>query len=486
MAEPIAALIVRILADTSEMVTGVKNVSGQLDAFENRVTKMGKVIAGVFTATAIAGFAREIMAEVSQIDTAAKKVGTSSEEFQRFSYAVKQTGGEIDGAINAVVSLTDKFSNGDAGLLAVLKKLNIGFDEFKAKDPVQRFISLAGAINSVTDPTKQLELRLEALGTKGVAALTAVDSEFATLAKNAPTYSDETIKALKRVEDGWDALWAKVKVGAAESAVALKDFLDFSKTQFFDENGAPKFIGGSGDVRDNPTPRPGNNLPPALGFGGVDPNDPKALAVALADLDLKYSQVAAAAKRADDEWDQQIFILKALKIEAPSVADALDQLMAKMGTTTKVEQMTQRILDLAMRTRDLRLEQEQLMEAINPGSTQIAGDDTDKAIFDLRSDPRNFGPDGNLTPQALEIETLLIQNANLRSLRNTLRPASPTAVPSSFGSVFPGQGAGLSTNITINAQGGWWDSPDRINQMARLVEDSIAKRSGLANTYTRR
>ncbi len=92
MAEPIAALIVRILADTAEMVTGVKNVAGLLDTLESRVMKFGKGIAAGFTVAAVIDFTQEIIADAGRIADAAQRVGAGAEEFQRFAYAVKQSG----------------------------------------------------------------------------------------------------------------------------------------------------------------------------------------------------------------------------------------------------------------------------------------------------------------------------------------------------------------------------------------------------------
>lgn len=488
MAEPIAALIVRILADTSEMVTGVKNVSGQLDAMENRVGKFGKVLAGVFTVQAVAGFAKEILADVDRIDTAAKRLGASTDEFQRFSFAIKQSGGDAATATAGIVSLTEKLGSGDAGLFSVLRKLNINLDEFKAKDAVARFVELATAINGVSDPTQRLELRLEALGAKGEKALAAIDENFRRLADNAPTYSAETIQALKRIEDGWDRLWTKFKAGSAELAVAFKDFLDPTKTQVIDADGNIKFFSGTGE-----TPAPPKSpltAPPALGPGGVDPNDAKALAVAFADLDLQMVQVQASTKNAKEEFDATNAVLKMLKMEVGNLAGAMVPLMEAFGTTTKVDQFAQRIMALAQRSAELRAEQERLMEVIAPGSSKFTGsDDVERDIFNLRNDPRNFDRRGNLTPQALDIEARLLDIAGLRANAAQLGRLTPSVAPSvPFGGPIPGLPSGAigSTQITINAQGSWWDSPDRLNQLGRLVEDSIARRSGLTNTYTRR
>jgi len=495
MAEPIAALIVRILADTSEMVTGVKNVAGQLDTLESRIGKFGKVLAGVFTMQAAAGFAKEILADVDQIDTAAKRLGASTEEFQRFSFAIKQSGGDATTASAGIVSLTERLGTGDTGLLSVLRKLNINLDEFKQKDAVSRFVELATAINGVSDPTQRLELRLEAMGAKGEKALAAVDENFQNLAANAPVYSDETIQALKRIEDGWDSLWLRIKAGAAETAIALKDFLDPTKTQILDENGAPKYYSGSGELSDMKNPAAPNNLPAPLGLGGVDANDAKALAVAYADLDLQLTQVQGSAREAKEEFDSTNAVLKLLKMEVGNLAGAMGPFLDAFGTTTKVEQLTQRIIDLATRSAELRREQERLLEVINPGSQKMAGDDTDAAIFELRSDSRNWGKDGFLTPQALQLESDLINTASLRQAasmtqaRNLVPASNPSGFSSVIGRVPSASNFASVVNptpaqITIDARGSYWRDPQMMNELGRLVEDAIAGRG--TGAYSRR
>lgn len=499
MAEPIAALIVRILADTAEMVTGVKNVSGQLDSLESKVGKFGKAIAGVFTVQALIGFSKQILSEVAAIDTAAKRLGASSEEFQRFSYAVKQSGGDAEAATAGIVSLTDKLASGDSGLLNVLRKLNINIDEFKAKDPITRYMELGLAIAGVSDPAKQLELRLEALGTKGEAALASINSEMSDLAKDAPVYSEETIQALKQAEDIFEHLWMTIKVGASEAVVALAsvgkaaDELAKKRQRQGAVNKSEGFLGQADAYADLPDPMnpgapagPPKNIP-TLGPGGVDPNDAKAMAVVLADLAIEYTKVKHAAEAIDEEWKRQIDILKMLKIEATPVSDAIGQLMDRMGTSTKVDQFTNRIITAAQRIAALTAETERLMEIINPGSTKLAGDDVDREIFKLRSDPRNFKQDGNLTDQALEIESLLLNNFSLQLLANQVKPVGNPQLGTVMGSNRPGFASVMNpTSVTINAQGGFWNNPDQLNQLGRLIEDVLAGRQRGSDPYSRR
>lgn len=481
----------KVEAALSDISTGGKKASDQLDKLGSSVSGFGKVLAGVFTAQKVISFAKEIIADVDRIDTAAKRLGASSTHFQQFSYAIEQSGGNAEQATAGIVLLTDKLANNDKGLLGVLRKLNIDLETFSNTDAVVRFTQLGTAIAGVEDPAERLELRLEAMGTKGEKALAAIDDKFRELSENAPVYSAESIAALEAMGDSFDDLWMRVKIGAAESALAIKDFLDWRKTMMLDEHGAPKFFGGTGDVKDNPTPKAPNNLPAGLGPAPLDPNDPKALALAMGNLSREAETLAAKNKRLADEtkaakeqFDSMNWVLKMLKMEVGNTASAMGPLMDAFGVSTKVDQFAQRIINLANRSAELRREQERLLELISPGSSKLSGDDTDAQIHELRSDSRNW-QGGNLTPQALDIEARLLDIANLR---NVAAKMAPVPVPSAggFGAQFPGGFSPGVTNITVNAQGSWLDTPDRMNQLARQIEDNIAKRSGLTNTYSRR
>lgn len=540
---PIAALIVKVLTDHAELITGVKTVTKELDGLSSTVGAIGKTLAGAFTAGAITAFANDILNDIDAIDVGARKLATSREEFQRISFAVRQTGGDMEKTSAAVVLLTDKLASGDAGLYSALRKLNISIEEFKAKDPSDRFISLASAINGVTDPTRQLELRLEALGPKGVEALASIDAEFEKLAKNAPVYSQETINALKEAGDAYDAFWASVKTGSAEAFVALKNFLDLSKTQVLDENGAPKYYSGSGDVKDNPIPRPGSygddgkfkpssNSPASLGFGGVDPNNEKEMATALADLALKYQQLQDAEKEELDTRKASVFVWQTLKMEVKDLADAMGPFLKAFETSTAVENFSQRIIDAAVRVAALRRETDAITGRIS-GANPVSEDpidalnrDAQKKIDELRKDSRNWGKDGNLTAQALDEEDAILDNVNMKVLAlkmgfddvtksatdhlgiinqvgdayNKLRApqandldvqarrddiSKAAAEHRYFGPVtqnglpdFEKLGLGNTTNnITNNFTFGPLDDPRNMDRIARSIDDMLARRA---------
>jgi len=496
MAEPIAALIVRILADTSEMVTGVKNVTGQLDSFENRVAQFGKALAGYFSAQAVIGFGKQIIAEIDQIDSASKRIGASSEEFQRFSYAVTQSSGDAAGALAGIVSLTDRLAQGDAGLLGVLKRLNISFDEFNARDPIARYRDLALAIAAVESPTERLELRLEAMGAKGEKALAAIDSGFDELMTNAPVYTDEMIKQIDRADKAFDRVLQNMKVNLVNSLAEMRDiFTGKSIRDSFDF---------AGDVRrGNPGDRPPIGKDPKSSSGtldkrwvvdgplgpAMDPNDANQLAVALAHLELemvkvKNAQDAEAAsadklRKASEQLSAEFYLNRA------AVAALAAEFEKEFPKDSFIEGLDRAAADAKTRISELIEEEKKLRDIITPGWNTVAGDDVDAEIFKLRQNKNNW-INGNLTPEALEVEHRLINNFNMRSLANMLRPAATPTMPSA-GAMFPGMATpGGPTHITINAQGSWWDSPDRMNQMTRMIEDSIARRSGLTNTYSRR
>lgn len=509
MAEPIAALIVRILADTAEMVTGVKQVTGQLDTLENRVMKFGKALVGYFSVQAIAGFANQILAEVDAIDTGAKRIGAGVVEYQQFQYALKQTSGDAIDAAQNIASLNERIGSNDNGLLGVLRKLNINFDEFRAKDPIQRYVELGIAISGVADPAERTALRVEALGAKGEKALAGIDAAFKDVSANAPVYSEETVAALDRVGNMFDDLWQAIKVGSAEAIVALADVgkaadeLAKKRQRQGAQNKSEGFLSSTDVLPEladpmNPglpvSPSRGNQLPALIGPGGVDPADAQAMAVALADLALKYEVSKASAADAKEQWDAGIGVLRALKMEITNLTGAMGPFLDAFGTTTKVENLTQRILDLATKSAQLREEQERLLGVLNPGSVKPAGDGVEAEILKLRGDSRNW-MNGNLTPQALQLEADLLNTANLRLAVNSMPTPNlkPVANSSGFSSVVnrvpsvSNLGSVMNpapAQVTINAQGSYWRDPQMMNELGRLVEDAIAGRG--TGAYSRR
>ncbi len=359
------------------------------------------------------------------------------------------------------------------------------------------------ALAGIEDPAERAAARVEALGTQGEKSLAAIDGKFAELAKNAPVYTDEQIASLDRLGDAFDRSFMNAKIRAAEVTLGLYDLgkalADIATTP-----------GQLGDVAlrgpgASPTP-PGSPLAPPGSLhlqGGVDPNNVKELAVAYADLSLAYTKVKSAAEEAaameKDSTEQlkaKVWIVQLLNGEIKNLAGAMVPLMDAFGTTTKVDQFAQRIIDLATRSAELRREQERLLEALSPGSQRIAGDDVDAAIFDLRSDPRNKDAEGNLTPQAFQLESDIINTANLRQAvamsQTNLVPAA-SANPSGFSSVvnrvpsmsnFGSVVNPAPANITINAQGSYWRDPQMMNELGRLIEDAVAGRG--TGAYSRR
>jgi len=492
MAEPIAALIVRILADTADMVVGVKQVTGQLDTLESRVGKFGQALAGYFSAQAIIGFANEILHETQQIEAGAKRVGAGVEEFQKFSFALKQNGIDASAAEQAISTLNARVGEGDAGLLGVLRKLNINFDEFKAKDPIQRYIDLGVAIAGIADPAERTAMRVEALGAKGEKAAAQIDAAFAEVAKNAPVYSKEAVAALEKVGNKLDELYTRAKQTAAQIALALATNPPLKPGAL-----------GMGEFGDT-GPVPGGASDPGVDLSKVTPGSPKGLqpdglspavsaqyAMDLADQLARNNREREHAieviRENNEEWKREIDIFRLLKVETPPVTDAIGKLMDKMDTTNKVDRFIQRITDAALRIAVLDREAEQLLERLNPGSTNLAGDDTDAAIFKLRSDPNSWTRDRQfLTDQATAEEARLIDNANLRQLVSQMRPTGGT--PSApWGSNVPGFASVLNpTSLTINAQGSYLGDPESMNRFGRLIEDILASRSSGTQQYSRR
>lgn len=103
MAEPIAALVVRILADTTDMVTGAKKASVELDGLENRVVDVDKAL-------------QEIHAAGAQAKVG---VGELTTTYRQFDGVLQSVGINIGPQVKGIEDIASAAGKSAAGLGAV-------------------------------------------------------------------------------------------------------------------------------------------------------------------------------------------------------------------------------------------------------------------------------------------------------------------------------------------------------------------------------
>lgn len=467
MAEPIASLVVRILSDTSDMVTGVKKASSDLDGFENKVDNTSKTLVRHSEASTRAGASTgELTLAYRQFDGILQSVGINIGTYVKGLEDIIALGGKTTAVLAAVALATKAI----VSYVEAQASANLQAETEAAKqDTINRAIANgAKATISYTEAVKfnievakrnadaQIDWGLKlAAAQKEVRGLTDAQVAEIEIAKRAGATTEQLSNKYKISELALKELATRQR----EAAAATKQHEQAQKAL-------------AGDRKAAETPDLSFQRSTDL-FENMD--------------DRQGDQFLAAVSDVDAAFRGMVQTFEALNIETGPLKDTFAEIVKTMGQAD-ASKFIQHLETAAGRVMQLHQEAERLMGIISPNSQKFGGDDVSAALFKLRDDPRNW-INGNLTPLAMQQEQLLINNFNDGLVANKLQPqlAPPRNLPS-LPSVAPfSTHAGFGApNITINAQGSWWDSPDRINQLSRAVMDGIAKRSGLANTYTRR
>ncbi len=418
MAESIAALIVRILTDTSDMVTGTKKASDELDGFENKVDNVSKKLAEHTAASTRAGNSvGSLTGTYRQFDGILQAAGINIGKHVKGLEDVSAAAGKSTGSLGAV---------GTAG--AALGAGIVGWNIGRA---VADFFDLDKAIAQTTASLLGYgNLAAEVSGAKQ----DTINRAIAAGARETVSYA-QAIEFLVAAELRKNDAYA---VSAERLAAAHKELRGMSEATkaaiaIAQENGATteqmsRHFSLSAD----------------------------ALRV------LAERQRDAAKATAEHNREQKQLLDNFEKAYSNALKRKHAEEAADMEDKTRRARSNDEQLDLM--ERDARL-----------GADRNEFDAAEKRRLDSMDwEERYYAEQEKLTREADQ----------------WMQPAPAPAPPTSTG--FSSQAGRFASvvnaapTISIDARGAFLNNPDSLNQLARMVEDAIAKRSSLSNTYTRR
>lgn len=414
MAEPIAALIVRILADTADMVSGVKSASNQLDGFGNTVVDVDTAV------REINGAVGGVSSTYRQFDGVLQSVGIN---------LGPQVKGLEDIASAAGKTVSQVGALGTAGLA-----LGAGMVGWGVGRAVADFLDLDDAI---------AQAAAELLGYGSIAAETAgaaqdtINRAIAAGAAETISYAQAVAFLITVASQNADAY----AVSAARMADAQREVRGLSEAT----------IAAIGIAQQN-----GASVAEMTRHFNISADALRVLAERQRDAAKATAEHNREQKQLIDNFEQAYS--NALKRKHAEEAEGMMDRTRRSNSNDE---------QLGLMERDARLM-------------------ADRAEFDDRDERtgaawerRYFAEQERLNR---ELEQMMSQARNLVPV---------SANPSGFASVLnrvpsaSNLGSVINpTNITINAQGGWWNNPEQMNQLGRLVEDAIARRG--TGPYSRR
>jgi hypothetical protein len=214
-------LTVWLTADTKKFD---KSLASARNSFTKFVSSMKMMVPAALSVAGITAFAKSVIDSAEQIAEGSRRIGTSAEEYQRLSFAARQTGidiGTVENAMKKMFSTIEGAQGADK-----LAKIGLTLGDLAGKTSYQQFEIIASSIGQIGDASKRAALLIEFFGRSGM-TLTEMAQNFHTLTEEAENYgltSNEAALAADQFKDSMDALWVSITNFAANTG-----FIEFLK-----------------------------------------------------------------------------------------------------------------------------------------------------------------------------------------------------------------------------------------------------------------
>lgn len=213
MADNEIQILIKAQEQTQQAFTQARSEIQKLGQQVQQTNKLlGGLTAGLgalgvaFSATAVIGFAKDILDTAGNINDLSQAMGVSTDAVQDFKSVAEQSGATIDDVGAAINKLNVEAGNGAAGF----EKLHLNLAEIQALSPEERFRAVADALQEIKDPAERAAIGQELLG-KGYKNLAASIDQGIGSMRDANKMSKETIDTLDSFGDTIVRLGTKTK-----------------------------------------------------------------------------------------------------------------------------------------------------------------------------------------------------------------------------------------------------------------------------------
>jgi hypothetical protein len=207
----------KLAADTKAAQVSTANLGGALQTMKGVLGAFGLQLG----ASALISFTENVFASADAVGDLATKMGVSVEAAQRFQYAARQSGAEIEDVSAAVLKMSNNLAEGDESTVAALDAVGLKFADIRALKPEDAFRAIADAIGRIADPMEQARLALDLFGKGGAALLPMIREHSLEVADSVEVMSDDTVRELKDAQQAWENFWNGVTVATGNALAFL-------------------------------------------------------------------------------------------------------------------------------------------------------------------------------------------------------------------------------------------------------------------------
>lgn len=217
----IASLIVDVAANTAKLQTDVQKIHGSLDSVGAVASKMGSMLAGAFTVTAITGAATKVLDYASTLNNLSAQTGLTRQSLQEMSHAAALTGTSLEAFTNAAFKLGVNLAGGGLSVVGAVEKLGLSYRALQQMAPDQQFNAIAAALGTVQSAQERNKLAVELFGKSAAQILPAIAQGYDDLRNSAITAGDAQLDALGMAGDALDSFYESAKNMSVQLAGGL-------------------------------------------------------------------------------------------------------------------------------------------------------------------------------------------------------------------------------------------------------------------------
>jgi hypothetical protein len=212
-----------------------KSIKGFASSGVRAVNKLLSAFTGLGGAVSVGGLVyglKRLVGVGDDIGKAAKRAGTSAEEFQKLAFAARRSGGAADDVEKAFKRMSSVIVDAENGLtesIRALDALGLTFDQLKGKDPAKQFDMIALSLAKIEDKSLKSAIAQDVFGRAGTNLLPMLDTYKALgdeVEDMGGVMSNEAVKAAEDLQDGMENLKTSLTGLVANSGI-LEDLADF-------------------------------------------------------------------------------------------------------------------------------------------------------------------------------------------------------------------------------------------------------------------
>jgi hypothetical protein len=215
------------LADTEKGVKGVTDEAAAADktlaSLGVTTASVGKLLAGMFVASEVAGAIREFSEFASTITDLHDRTNISVETLQQLNYALAGSAVTVGDVVTATDRLVKRLMGGDSGAIDALAMFGLTAQDLKGLGLDEAILRIADASGKVADPWKRNAAMLELFGQIGPRLLPVLNEHLRETMAQAARLGVGLDKDLIQRGARFDEAWARGKLTLKSWTVQLVD-----------------------------------------------------------------------------------------------------------------------------------------------------------------------------------------------------------------------------------------------------------------------